>query len=458
MKRLVTFVAAAVLLTAMASFSPAEDLAAITRPGANIQRTMKLLEGSTPEKRNTVRVLFYGQSITAQAWTKTVGEELRKRYPNANLVIENRAIGGFTAPSLIKTAEYDLYPTYPDLLVFHVYGAARDGMARFEEIIRRTRTRTTADIVLATHHDIGRESDYKESEQIRQIALKYHCGLVDILTHWREVLAKEQLSPKAFLSDNIHLNPKGCELYARLINAFLRYDPALGPASANPVTEIPIDGANVKRSADGAIELEFTGNRIDAIASPASGSELIADVLIDGRKPSSFPEAYSLTRPSTAPFTWFPAFKTLGHDKPPVVEDWTLRMLSSTPDGKTLRFQVVGSVTGEDGEGTNTEKFVSKSGRVVIDGGENWMVAWSLQYKKKEMPAEFKVTWQVVPHFVDVLQFPSAKADGTEQGVTLIQGISNGAHTLRLMPRAGAAVKLQGFRVYRPTLATEGSP
>ncbi|MEN6495578.1 MAG: hypothetical protein ABFD16_14960, partial [Thermoguttaceae bacterium] len=72
MKRLVTFLAAAVLLTAMASFSPAEDSAAITRPGASIQRTMKLLEESTPQKRNTVRVLFYGQSITAQAWTKTV--------------------------------------------------------------------------------------------------------------------------------------------------------------------------------------------------------------------------------------------------------------------------------------------------------------------------------------------------------------------------------------------------
>jgi len=32
--------------------------------GKNIQRTMRMLATSTAEKRNTVRILFYGQSIT----------------------------------------------------------------------------------------------------------------------------------------------------------------------------------------------------------------------------------------------------------------------------------------------------------------------------------------------------------------------------------------------------------
>lgn len=447
------------LCAATASLCRAEDLASVTRPGAHIQRTMKRLEESTPQKRNTVRVLFYGQSITAQAWTGMVGEALKKRYPNANLVIENRAIGGFTAPSLIKTAEYDLYPTYPDLLIFHVYGAARDGMDRFEDIIRRTRQRTTAEIILATHHDIGRESDYKESERIREIAVKHQCGLVDVQRDWQETLQQEKLEPKAFLSDTIHLNQKGCELYAKLISEFLVYDPSLADgASSGQVTEIPLNGPLVKRTPDGAIEVQFTGNRIDAIAAADTGIEPIAEVLVDGRKPSSFPEAYSLTRPSTAPFIWFPAVKVIGYKTPVVLEDWTLHTLESTPDGKTLRFRATGSVTGEDGEGTNTETFVSKSGRVVIEGGSNWMVAWSLQYRKKEMPAEYKITWQVVPHFFDVLQFPPAKQDGTETALTLIQGIPNGPHTLRLVPRTGVAVNLQGFRAYSPPLKTPASP
>ena len=41
--------------------------------GLGVQRTMTLLATSTPEKRNTVRILFYGQSITEQDWWKKIG-------------------------------------------------------------------------------------------------------------------------------------------------------------------------------------------------------------------------------------------------------------------------------------------------------------------------------------------------------------------------------------------------
>ena len=86
---------------------------------------MRLLATSTPQKRNTVRVLFYGQSITEQRWWQAVADDLRSRFPDANLVIENRALGGFASQMLVKTAETDLYPFYPDLLIFQVYGGAR---------------------------------------------------------------------------------------------------------------------------------------------------------------------------------------------------------------------------------------------------------------------------------------------------------------------------------------------
>lgn len=54
--------------------------------------------------------------------------------------------GGFTSPALIRTAEHNLYPWYPDLLVFHVYGP----VAPYEEIIRRVRAGARAEIVLWT--------------------------------------------------------------------------------------------------------------------------------------------------------------------------------------------------------------------------------------------------------------------------------------------------------------------
>ena len=435
-----------------------QDVAAVTRPGANIQRAMRLLEESTPLKRNTVRVLFYGQSITCQEWWKAVAAELKTRYPHANLLIENRAIGGFSAQALVEVAEYDLYPNYPDLLIFHDYGCCGDG--KYEAMIRRTRERTTAEILLITHHDIGRESDYEESRRIREIAVRQHCGLVDMERLWQELLKREKLEPKALLSRGPHLNEKGNGFYADFVKAFLRRDPAVAnEARQGVVTDISLRGdAVVKRLPDGALEIPFTGNRIDALPGAYDYTvtdEPVADVWVDGRRPSDFPEAYACTRPSAAPFVWWPAFRVLRHNAPLVAEDWTLSVLESQPDGKKLRFRVTGSLTGEDGEGTSEATFVSKSGRVVIEGGQAWTVAGALAYRKKEMPAGFKVAWRVVPHFRDVIAFPDSKFDDTDNAVTLIEGISNGPHVLRLVPRPGVSLKLRGLRVYRPPLTAE---
>jgi len=454
--RLAAFLAAlAAVVAGDAAGGAPPDLAAITRPGANIQRSMKLLEESTPQARNTVSILFYGQSITRQNWWPIVAEHLRKTYPHANLVVENRAIGGFQSPSLIQTAEFDLYPFYPDLLIFHVYGGAGDAMDKWEEIIRRTRTRTAAEILLWTHHDVGRERDCLESERIRQIALKYDCGLVDVMQKWQQLLAQRNLPPKALLTSGPHLNQEGCELLAGMIIPFFKYDPQLmTEQSRKPVTDVPFaDRTRVRSLADGSVEMTFTGNRIDAIGSPEAGAAPLAEVLIDGRKPSTLPGLHVLTRPSNAPFDAVrPALKRIGHQAPAVEEDWTLQVLESTPDGTRFRFRASGSVTGDDGEGTNTEKFVSRSGRVVIEPQSNWMIAWALGYRKREMPPDFRVTWSVVSQGTDELRFPPAKHDGTETIVTLAQGLSNDAHTLKLIPHKPTELPISGFRVYRPPL------
>jgi hypothetical protein len=444
------------MLAADSARGAAPDLSEVTRPGANIQRSMKRMEESTAQKRNTVRILFYGQSITRQNWWPIVADHLRSTYPHANLIIENRAIGGFQAPTLIQTAEFDLYPFYPDLLVFHVYGGGGDAMDRWEEIIRRTRTRTAAEILLWTHHDVGRERDYLESERIRQIAVKYDCGLVDVMHQWQKLLAERNLPPKALLSSGPHLNPKGCELLAGMIIPFLRYDPQrMTDQSRKLVTAVPWDDrGRVRRLPDGSVELTFTGNRIDAVASPSAGLMPLAEVLIDGRKPSTFPKLYVLTRPSNAPFDSLrPALKRIGHREPLVEEDWTLEIVESTPDGTRFRFRARGSVTGDDGEGTNTERFVSDSGRVVIEPDRNWMVAWALAYRHKEMPPDFEVTWRVVCQGTDELRFPPTEHHGVERTVTLAQGLSNDRHTLKLIPQKSTALPISGFRVYTPPLS-----
>jgi hypothetical protein len=82
---------------------------------------MHLLATSTPQHRNTVKILVYGQSISVQDWWLEVKRDLTARFPNANLIMENKSIGGFSSSLLVKTTEMDVSSFYPDLVLFHVY-------------------------------------------------------------------------------------------------------------------------------------------------------------------------------------------------------------------------------------------------------------------------------------------------------------------------------------------------
>ena len=90
------------------TFPPPLPFAPDPRQRGRLTRSLTLLATSTPQRRHRVRVLFYGQSITEQDWWKSVASHLRTTYPHADLVIENRAIGGHAAQLLVKTAEADL--------------------------------------------------------------------------------------------------------------------------------------------------------------------------------------------------------------------------------------------------------------------------------------------------------------------------------------------------------------
>ena len=178
--------------------------------------------------------------------------------------------------------------------------------------------------------------------------------------------------------------------------------------------------------------------------------------LIETRiQPSQIQGTFALTRPSKAPYTWFPAVKVIKNNAPLVAEEWTLTFVTCTTNASMFTYNVIGSITGEDGEGGKDENFVSKSGRVVIDGGANWFrVPWSLKYKKKRMPKTFSVRWKVYPMFLEELRFPAVKNAASERVVTLAQGLSNGEHVLRLVPIKGAKLEFADFRAYRPALPT----
>lgn len=438
--------------------------------GAKIQRTMTRLATSTPEQRNHVRVLFYGQSVTRNPWWQNVAKDLRKRFPHADLEIENRAIGGYGGPILINTAEYDLYPFYADLVIFHVWGGVESGHQ--EKIIRRLRQRTTADVLLWTSNlrwprevppdgDPQHPSVLAKDGQDQAIADLYHrlgkeleCEVADVRVGMQRYLAQHKRVVKDTLRDTVHPNELGNFLIAELVKPHLRHNPKASTATRKkPETDILIDDARVKHHSDGSLTLTFTGNRIDVIAQPdARPSE--ASVFIDEKRPSEFPELYYHSRPSPTPVAGRPAIHRLEHEAHPQVENWTARILECDPAKDILRYSVHGSKTGDDGIGNHTQRFVSNSGRVVIES-KMWMVNWSLRYRKTKLPKDFLVTWETKALFVDTWKTP-ANIDRTRKATamtTLAQGLENKRHTLRMVPwRKGTKLPLQGYRVYRPPL------
>ena len=430
---------------------------------------MTLLATSTPEHRNRVRILFYGQSVTAGPWSYALADDLRKQYPNADLVIENRAIGGYGAESLIKTAEYDLYPFYPDLLIYHCWGGVKTGEQ--EEIIKRVRQRTTSEILLWTTHFrfnpslpketplddpgvIGQTKDDEERCALwRALAPRYGCEIAEVREPLRVYLKEHNLYPKDTLADSVHPNALGHFLIRKLITPYLRYDPKFPQDPwKNLVKEVPVTDPQVTRGAGGALKLAFDGNRVEVIAAQTGEVKLgTAKVLIDGKAPSQFPELYYHSHPTAAPNVWWPSINQFGHEKPLVIEKWTLRFTECDVEKKVLKFALSGSVTGPDGEGDAGQRFVSNSGRVVIEPSA-WNVIWALQYSKKPVPEGYVVTWETRPLFVDLYEAPATPDKSREYATTLAQGLSNGPHTVEIIPNGDGPVPVAAFKAYKPPL------
>ena len=425
--------------------------------GAHIQRTMTLLSTSTPEHRNKVRILFYGQSITEQEWSKKVADDIRKRFPNADLEIENKALGGFAAQILVRVAEHDLYPFYPDLLIFHVYGANQ----QYEEIISNTRRRTTAEILMQKDHvtqwppdpiDEKKDKgawwdDLMNHHLLPEIAKKYGCGMADVRSRWLDYLKTNKLEPKALLKDDVHLNDFGNYLLAEIVKSNLVYQPAAPQESWKGMVRTLDIGKDAVWK-DGKLSLEFEGNRIDAIAAKADSAGC-AQILIDGKKPSEFPELYVIARPSATQTGYWPGILRVSHEKPLILEDWTVKITEVNDEANTFKFEVTGSKTGADGAGSSEEKFVSNSGRVVIEKTD-WWVKTARQWSQKKVPVGFEIKWQVKPLFVDEYEPLKVVVPAREYNTVLAQGLSNGKHTLEIVQIGQTPVAIQAIRVYQP--------
>ena len=415
--------------------------------GRYIARTLHLLSGSTPEHANVVRILVYGQSISQQEWWLAVRQGLQARYPQARLVMENRAIGGFHSTRLLKTVEADVIPFYPDLILFQDYGPEDD----YEAIIRLIRQRTTAEIAVQTDHYVSAQENAWHDRHCQvwlpELCARYQVHLLDVRERWKQHLAENQLNPEALLSDQIHLNQAGNRLMAQIVLDHLVPQPEAGP---DPQGLVIRKAAGKDFPAPTPIlELPFTGSRVDLVLT----GKAALDIRVDGQRPSSFPDVYLAQTPRVVgvegrpPRVGYPVRVKVNAPYQP--EAWTLSVEQVIDDGREVRFALYSASGGFEGRGTSAEDFTAASGRIALHVAD-WFTREAPEFfdaLPAVQPGQ-SIYWEVVCMSRDTVE----TQDAIGGVITAIQGVPNGLHRLRLESRDGAALPLAAVVIYCPPI------
>ncbi len=450
--------------------------------GTRIPRTMSLLESSGPQRRTPVKIMVYGQSITAQSqWLRVLRTELAKRYPYAKIEFENLSIGGHIAPRLAFSAINDLYPSYPDLVIFQVYSGERDGS--LERIFSNIRRRTTAEIITWTEHldnfDPPRDAEMEDNAAYRRMmGAKYGIEVVEVREVWKEFLQMHALIRKDLLSDGIHPNYLGGSLLGKLVLRHFNFNPNAASfwvstvrtyEAAKPLLDKDgeislsgswrmLEGGIESRKVEDSLKMTFSGNRVDIVVPEIKYKEKLgsARVLVDGKVPSQFGECYASTRARCdfAPDSR-PGFRYVKLGADHGAEDWILKISKLSDDLKTFDYEFVGSKTGPDGNGTAkvSDDIISKSGRVAACGGFNFFeIAGFAKATLGAMPKEFNIGWKVYLMGSDTYAPRGNFPAGEIERYTVIQGLNNSSHVLEIISNGDGPLPIKEIEVHTPPL------
>jgi hypothetical protein len=383
-----------------------------TEFGYRIAKTMHLLETSTAAKPNTVKIAVTGQSISdgGNSWAPDLIHWLKQKYPTANIIYRNFAIGGFATQLLHKRVPNDMASFYPDLVICYVYG----DHTLYDKLVKNIRETTSAEIMLQTCHYVN-NGDWDNTysyELMPEIANKYHAELCQIRPAWRAFLLDHDIPPSRLLNDGVHLNASGQTLMLGLMKQFFVYR----PGNAQEV----IDGQYIRvRNTDwhdGVLSVPFEGNRVEIIA--GTGSQHPVNVLIDDRKPSEIKESFIRSDESRGMFDT--NIGIVNYNSPPGEQTWTIEVISGT-NKNNFEYTATGSKTGL--EGTSSERVLN--GKHLKLDSDSFILAFKGDHDV--VPADgrgnFKITFNSVLNGTDV--YNGSKA-------LLASGLESRNHTLKL--------------------------
>ncbi|HPD16765.1 MAG TPA: SGNH/GDSL hydrolase family protein [Planctomycetota bacterium] len=432
--------------------------------GANMALTIEKLEkGFDPER--PLLIWAIGSSFTNGLGDgSTLIELLKPRFPNMPKVVYKRFAGNSTPYHLTRGwARHLVIPEQPDVVILYNFGKVDD----LEQLIVDLRQGTTADILVGTIHwclphekqwpDPDLPCSHQDIPKLRAVCEKHGVELVESRREMTEYMLAHKLGIKDLLADAVHENAYASLMtnmnIARHFNrpAKFAYDPRTRErrldAAASPDVKLAGawekgDGSVTAKEKGAAIEVSFTGSRIDLIGwrSPDGGR---AEVWLDGKPAAEVPvfqasyiqpDAKNAPLPPNPPRDRSPHRLTLGSNVVP--QSWTLTMTNDAGD-----YELVGSLTGSDGTGNNRKPFTSKSGQIILEP-EFWR-------QPESNKAGDKWTFDVTRPTVGRVEF---KGDKARFRLTLAQALPNAPHSIKLVADGTGPVAIAAFDVFEPPM------
>jgi len=438
LKKVIGWILTVAMLAANISFIPqqsasaAVDFNAMPIPtlntvqnGYNICRTMYLLESSTAEKPNTVRIAVTGQSISDgnNIWVLNLITWLRGKYPTANIVFQNFAIGGFATSILYKRVPNDMASFFPDLVIFYDYGDQN----LYERMIKCIRETTGAEVMMQTEHYTA-PSDWSDSMSytiLPDIAKNNNAELCRLREPWKKYLETYNLQPSALLIDGVHLNADGQAFMLGLMKQFFVYR----PSNAAQVVAAQTKAIQASDWVNGKLTIPFKGTRAEVIA--GSGQQYSAGVTVDGKMPSQYKECYVRSAESLGMYDT--NLGIINFNSVPLEQLWTLE-ITARPDVKTFTVKASGSVTGN--EGTSVYN--------VLNGAHLKIDSESFIWNYTPPTVGKKYTFSSILNGCDTY-------NGSKN--VLFSGLTNGNHSLVLTATNSNEIPdIKSVRVYDPTV------
>ena len=186
------------------------------------------------------RVAFMGGSVTTQQWRTPVMAYLRQHFPKTEFDFIMAGVGGTDANLGAFRLPRDVFGRGPVDLFFLEFAVNGGGVRAMEGIVRQAkRLNPEIEIVFSYFANTGHTDAFNKGaipgivQEHEKVAAAYGLPALFLYREVARRIAAGALTWQEFSRDSVHPTPKGCDLYAECITAFVEKawaNPALKPA------------------------------------------------------------------------------------------------------------------------------------------------------------------------------------------------------------------------------------